>query len=246
MMLAISGVLGACAQARDPGKSGEVGTVGQAAQFADDTIVNLVDPGNDTGLMLTAGPTPVTVDVFYIGAKTTDTGNDPGEIELADTIALGSNQTVRHKVRVHDQTFHGGYGSLVVTSQGGELNELFQTFVQYGGSMFSAGGSVFTGSSYRVPYWDKTLKVVLVVTNQGDFPFDVQISNVGTTEFKTVTLPVLSTYKFDSRDAGFTITGTNSIQVLTSDGGVIALSGYLDRLHQRVRITPVKAAPYNL
>jgi len=40
------------------------------------------------------------------------------------------------------------------------------------------------------------------------------------------------------------LSGTSSIQVTTSDGGTVAMSGYMDRLLQRQRIAPVKASPF--
>ena len=246
-ILALSGLLGACSQARDVGDGNGPGTVAsikQNAQFADDTMINLVDPGHDTNVLLTSGSLPVVVDVFYLSGKTTDTGSDPGTVTLAQTISLGANETARHKVNTKDPAFAGGYGAIFLNTESGGPSDLFQTYAQYSGCMFSTGGTVFMGSSYRVPYWDKSTKMVLVVTNQADFTFDVQISNVGTLEQKTVTLPPLSTYRFDSADEGFTLNGTNSIQILTSDGGLIALSGFVDRVGGRIRITPVKAAPY--
>jgi len=49
------------------------GKVAQKAQFADATIVNLVDPLSAT-LALTADGTPITVQIFYSGDKTTTPG----------------------------------------------------------------------------------------------------------------------------------------------------------------------------
>src|SRR5881394_3573023 len=61
----------------------------QASQFADATVMNLVDPGSTT-LTLTADGDPVTVQIFYIGDKTTDTEHIPGQAVLVDTISLAS------------------------------------------------------------------------------------------------------------------------------------------------------------
>ena len=54
-----------------------------------------------------------------------------------------------------------------------------------------------------------------------------------------------STYKFDSFAERWNMSGTSSVQITTSAGGTVALSGYIDRLLQRQRIAPVKAAPFN-
>lgn len=226
------------------GSSTPTGSARQRAQFANDTLVNLVDPGKDPSLLITASSTPETVEIFYLSAKTTDTGSDPGTVTLAATINLAADQTARHEVDLKSPAFADGYGAILVNSSTDTSSSAFQTYVQYGGSMFSTGGSVFMGSSYRIPYWSGTLRMVLAVTNEADFAFDVQFSNVGTSMVKTITLPPLSTYRFDSTNEGWTLSGTNSIQILTTSGGTIALSGYLDRVPHRIRITPVKAAPY--
>lgn len=233
----------ACSEQR-AGDPVETGQTEQRAQFADDTVINLVDPGRGPSLMVTASAHPVTVQVFYVGTKTTDTATDPGAVSLADTLELAADQTARHEIDFRDPAFDGGYGAILLDSTGDTATDVFQTFVQYGGSMFSTGGSVFTGASYRVPYWKGTKKVVLAVTNESGFSFDIQFSRVGSADTKTVNLPVLSTYRFDSGEAAWSLGDMGSIQVLTASGGVVALSGYLDRTPHAIRITPVKAASY--
>jgi hypothetical protein len=217
--------------------------VKQKAQFADGTIVNLVDPFAAT-LTVTADIDPVTVQIFYVSDKTTDTAHVVGNVTLVDTISLAGDQTAKHKVNLSDPAFQGGYGSIVLDSIGNSPQDVFQTYVEYGGSMFSTGGSVFTGGSYRIPYLPSTIRMVLALTNQSDFPFEVDLSNVGGTESTAVTLAPLSTYKFDSRAEGWHLTGTSSVQIFTTAGGTVSVSGYVDRLLQRIRITPVKAAPF--
>ncbi len=87
--------------------------------------------------------------------------------------------------------------------------------------------------------------MVLVLTNQSGFPFDVTLSNLGKNDIVHITqLAPLSTYKFDSFAKGWDLSGTSSIQLITTDGGTVSLSGYVDRLLQRQRISPVKAAPF--
>ncbi|HVU03376.1 MAG TPA: hypothetical protein VHE30_16565 [Polyangiaceae bacterium] len=220
-----------------------VGKTEQKAQFADNTVVNLVDPLSAT-LSVTADINPVDVNVFYVSDKTTNSGHQVGTVTLVDTLSLAANQTKVHNVNLQNAAFNGGYGALFLDSIGSSPDDVFQTYVEYGGSMFSVGGSVFTGGSYRIPYRSGTIRTVLVLTNQSDFDFDLTIENVGGTQFKTITLPVLSTYKFDTLANGWFLSGTSSIQITTTNGGVIALSGYTDRLLNRVRITPVKAAPF--
>jgi hypothetical protein len=103
---------------------------------------------------------------------------------------------------------------------------------------------VFTGGSYRIPYLSGTLRVALVLTNQGDFSFAVTINNVNGVQQRTINLVPLTTYKFDSANENWNLNGTGSIQITTSNGGVLAVSGFVDRLFSRSRITPVKAAPF--
>jgi hypothetical protein len=220
-----------------------VGEVKQKAQFADDTIINLVDPGTAT-LTLTADVKPVNVQIFYISDKTTNSGHVSGPATLIETISLNADQTKVHNVNLLHSAFAGGYGSLLLSTLGGSKNDVFQTYVNYGGSMFSTGGSVFTGGSYRIPYLSGTSRMVLALTNQSDFSFQLEIENVGGTQFKNITLSPLSTYKFDTIANGWVLTGTSSIQIFTTNGGTVSVSGYIDRILQRTRITPVKAAPF--
>src|SRR4051812_4161529 len=60
------------------------GEVAQKAQFADATIVNLVDPLSAT-LALPADGVPITVQIFYSGDKTTDSGRTISAPVLVDT-----------------------------------------------------------------------------------------------------------------------------------------------------------------
>lgn len=221
----------------------EVAQVKQKAQFADNTIINLVDPGTAT-VTLTADVNPVNVQVFYVGDKTTNTGHIAGAATLIDTISVPANQTKQHAVNLANSAFTGGYGAIILESLGGTGNDVFQTYVEYGGAMFSTGGSVFTGGSYRIPYRTGTIRMVLVFTNQSDFAFPIDISNLGGTQTKHINLPSLSTYKFDTLANGWVLNGTSSIRIFTNNGGTVSVSGYIDRLLDRVRITPVKAAPF--
>jgi hypothetical protein len=221
----------------------EVGQVKQKAQFADDTIINLVDPLTAT-LSLTADINPVDVQVFYVGDKTTDSGHQVAGATLITTISLAADQTKTHTVNLGNAAFQGGYGSILLASLGGSNLDIFQTYVEYGGSLFSTGGSVFTGGSYRIPYRSGTIRMVLAFTNQSDFAFDIDIANLGGTQTHTINLSPLSTYKFDTLAHGWILNGTSSIQIFTNNGGTVAVSGYIDRLLQRIRLTPVKAAPF--
>jgi hypothetical protein len=219
------------------------GQVTQKAQFADATIVNLVDPLSAT-LALTADGVPITVQVFYSGDKTTDSGRIISAPVLVDTITLNTDQTGRHNVNLNHPAFNGGYGTVFLNSIGSDPLDVFQTYAEYSNSIFSTGGSVFQGGSYRIPYLSGTLRVVLVVTNQSNIPFNVQFANIGKTDVVNVNLVPLSTYKFDTFPKGWNLSGSSSIQVTTSDGGTVAMSGYMDRLLQRQRIAPVKASPF--
>jgi len=250
-LIALAALVVGCSGVRDtetattdsPGSDG-IAKTQQKAQFADNTVINIVDPDFGPSLTVTADIQPVTVEIFYVSDKTTDSGHQVGNVTLVQTIDLAADQTVRHMINMSNPAFAGGYGTILLDSIGNSPLDVFQTYVQYGGSMFSVGGSVFTGGSYRIPYWSGTLRMVLAITNQSDFDFDIQLLNLNTTQFKTITLPVLSTYKFDSFAEGWNLSGTNAVQLFTTAGGTVALSGYMDRLFQRIRITPVKAAPY--
>ncbi len=234
--------------------SGEVGGGGtdapkataqvqQKAQFADATLLNLVDPGATT-IAITADGMPITVQIFYSGDKTTDTGRTAAAPVLVDTISLDTDQTGRHNVNLSNSAFNNGYGAIFLDAIGSDPLNVFQTYVEYGGAIYSAGGSVFQGGSYRIPYLSGTLRVVLTVTNQSNFAFDVQFANIGHTDVLTRNIVPFSTYKFDTFAERWNVSGTNSIQITTSGGGTVALSGYIDRLLQRQRIAPVKASPF--
>src|SRR5437868_1152810 len=80
------------------------GSVEQKAQFADATLLNLVDPGNTT-IAITADGQPTTVQVFYSGDKTTDSGRTASAPVLVDTITLDTDQTGRHNVNLSNPAF---------------------------------------------------------------------------------------------------------------------------------------------
>lgn len=223
----------------------DIGVTREAAQFADDTILNIVDFTAAT-LSFTADFNPVTVNLFYISAKTTDSGSPPGNAFLVQTIELAADQTKTHAINFNHAALAGGYGSFVVDTAGDGQFDVLQTHVIAGNNVWSVGGSVFTGGSYRLPYVKGINKVVLAITNQSDFAFDVEISNLGTINYKTINIPPLSTYKFDSSLYGWTFpaNNANSVQVFTTNGGVIALSGYYQKGTTKTRFYPVKAAPY--
>src|ERR1041385_5877763 len=146
----------------------QVGKAQQASQFADGTVMNLVDPGPTT-LTLTADGDPVTVQIFYIGDKTTDTQHIPSTAVLIDTLSIASDQTITHQVDLTNPAFAGGYGSILLDAIGNSPPNVLQTSVEYASSIFSIGGSVLQGSSYRIPYLSNTKKIVLAFTNQSDF-----------------------------------------------------------------------------
>jgi hypothetical protein len=223
----------------------QIGQTKQAAQFADATVFNLVDTGKTT-LSVTADGDPVTLQIYYIGDKTTNDGHFPATAELVDTIDLQSDQTAQHQVNMAHPAFAGGYGSLLVDAVGVSPTTVFQTYAEYDDAIFSVGGSVFQGTSYRIPYAANTKKVVLAFTNQSDFQYDLLIANVGGIESKTITLVPLTTYRFDSAAEGWVLKGTlSSIQVFTQASGTVAMSGYEVRKGgTKIRINPVKAAAF--
>jgi hypothetical protein len=223
----------------------QIGQTKQAAQFADATVFNLVDTGNTT-LTVTADGDAVTLQVYYIGDKTTNAGHFPATAVLVDTISLETDQTALHQVDMNHPAFAGGYGSLLVDAIGVSPTTVFQTYAEYDGTIFSVGGSVFQGTSYRIPYQANTKKVVLAFTNQSDFQYDLLVANVGGIESKTITLVPLTTYRFDSAAEGWVLKGTlSSIQVFTQASGTVAMSGYEVRKGgKKVRINPVKAAAF--
>src|SRR5262249_44209566 len=141
--------------------------------------------------------------------------------------------------------FAGGYGSVLLDAVGVSPTTVFQTYAEYDDGIYSVGGSVFQGTSYRIPYTSDTSKVVLAFTNQSDFQYDLLIANVGGIESKTVTMVPLTTYRFDSGALGWVLKGTtSSIQIFTQAGGTVAVSGYEVRKKRKVRINPVKAAAF--
>jgi hypothetical protein len=225
----------------------QIGQTRQAAQFADATVMNLVDTG-DTRLTVTADGDPVTVQIYYIGDKTTNAGHFPATAVLIDTLSLATDQTVVHDVNMGHPAFAGGYGSLLVDAIGASPTNVFQTYAEYDEAIYSVGGSVFQGTSYRVPYTSNTKKVVLALTNQSDFQYDILIANVGGIESKTITLVPLTTFRFDSLAEGWALLGTtSSIQIFTQASGTVAVSGYeVRRRHpnKKIRINPVKAAAF--
>lgn len=225
-------------------ESTEIGQTRQAAQFADATVFNLVDPGKTT-LTVTADGDPVTLQVFYIGDKTTNAGHFPATAVLVDTISLETDQTAVHQVNLAHPAFAGGYGSVLVDAIGVSPTNVFQTYAEYDSGIYSVGGSVFQGTSYRIPYTADTKQVVLAFTNQSDFQYDLLVANIGGIESKTITLVPLTTYRFDSLAEGWVLKGTtSSIQVFTQASGTVAMSGYEVRKRDKVRISPVKAAAF--
>jgi hypothetical protein len=219
------------------------GAVQQKSQFADATLLNLVDPGATT-IAITADGQPITVQIFYSGDKTTDTGRTASAPVLVDTISLATDQTGRHNVNLNNPAFNNGYGAIFLDAVGADPLTVFQTYVEYGSAIFSTGGSTFQGGSYRIPYLSGTLRVVLVVTNQSNVAANVQFANLGHPNVTTVNLVPFSTYKFDTFFEGWNLSGTSAIQITCDNGVTVSLSGYIDRLLQRQRIAPVKASPF--
>jgi len=219
------------------------GTVEQKSQFADATLLNLVDPMSAT-IAVTADGQPITVQVFYSADKTTDSGRTAAAPVLVDTLTLNTDQTGRHNVNLSNAAFAGGYGAIFLDAVGEDPLNVFQTYVEYGGAIFSTGGSTFQGGSYRIPYLSGTLRVVLVVTNQSGIAADVQFANLGHPNVTSVNLVPFSTYKFDTFAEGWNMSGTSAIQITTDNGATVSMSGYIDRLLQRQRIAPVKTSPF--
>jgi hypothetical protein len=78
-----------------------------------------------------------------------------------------------------------------------------------------------------------------------DFSFNVTVYNVNGLQQTTVNLASLSTWKFDTLDSWGNLSGVGSVQVTTSNGGAIAVSGYSTiGTTAKYRYYPVKAAPY--
>jgi hypothetical protein len=219
------------------------GAVEQKSQFADATLLNLVDPGGTT-IAITADGQPITVQIFYSGDKTTDSGRTPSAPVLVDTISLDTDQTARHNVNLSNPAFNNGYGAIFLDAIGADPLNVFQTYVEYGSAIFSTGGSTFQGGSYRIPYLSGTLRVVLVVTNQSNVATNVQFANLGHPNVTTVNLVPFSTYKFDTFFEAWNLSGTSAIQITCDNGATVSMSGYIDRLLQRQRIAPVKASPF--
>src|ERR1044071_8758196 len=69
----------------------QAGVVKQRSQFADSTVFNIVDMGSSAWINLLADGDAVTVQVFYLGDKTTDSGHTPATLVLVDTLSLDSD-----------------------------------------------------------------------------------------------------------------------------------------------------------
>src|SRR5436305_1899446 len=104
-----------------------VAEVKQKSQFADATLINLVDPGSTT-IALTADGQPITVQIFYSGDKTTDTGRTPATPVLVDTISLDTDHTGRHVVNLSNPAFNNGYGAIFLDAIGADPLNVFQTY----------------------------------------------------------------------------------------------------------------------
>lgn len=219
------------------------GSVQQKSQFANATLLNLVDPGATT-IAITADGEPITVQVFYSADKTTDRGRTASAPVLVDTLTINTDTTATHNVNLLNPAFANGYGAIFLEAVDSDPLAVFQTYVEYGSAIFSTGGSTFQGGAYRIPYLSGTLRVVLVVTNQSSVAADVQFANIGHPNVTSVNLVPFSTYKFDSFMEGWNVSGTSAIQVTVDNGATVSMSGYIDRLLQRQRIAPVKTAPF--
>jgi hypothetical protein len=224
------------------------GTVRQKAQFADDTVLNILGHvGAPTPqLLLTADNDPVNVNIYYIGDKTNSSGvRTPMAPVLISTVSLAADQTKVHTINTAHAAFSANHGCIVAQSIDELGADTFQTHVQFGMDTWSVGGSVFTGGSYRIPYNNGIVRMVLALTNQGDFSFNVTVNNVNGLQQTTVNLAPLSTWKFDTQESWGNLSGVGSVQVTTSNGGVLAVSGYSTiGTTAKYRYYPVKAAPY--
>jgi hypothetical protein len=225
-----------------------IGHVTQASQFADATLLNLVDVGTAAMLTLIADGQPITVQIFYSGDKTTDTGRTPAAPVLVDTISLNSDAAESHQINLNHPAFAGGYGAIFADAVGNDPLTVFQAYlVTLPDGVHSTGGSVFQGGSYRIPVFRNTTKVVLVVTNQSNVSFDIQFASLAFPFVQTINLVPFSTYKFDSSALGWNITtaaNVSSLQITADNGGTFAMSGYIQVGATRYRIYPVKVGPY--
>lgn len=226
-------------------------TARQKAQFSEFSVVNLVGHvgvSPTPQILLTADFDPVTVLVYYVGDKTTTAGvRTLSAPVLAETITLAADQTKVHVINTAHSAFSANHGCILVDTIDGTGPDTVQTHMQIGQDTWSVGGSVFTGGSYRIPYAPGIVRMILAITNQSDFAFNVTVSNVNGTQQTTVNnLAPLSTWKFDSAVEGWpNLVGPGSVQIFTSNGGSIAVSGYSTvGTTAKYRYYPVKAAPY--
>jgi len=78
-----------------------------------------------------------------------------------------------------------------------------------------------------------------------NFDFDVQFANIGHTDVHTIHLVPFTTYILNSQALGWNTSGTHSIQVTTTNGGLIYLSAYEYRGSTvKTRVAPVKTSPW--
>jgi hypothetical protein len=222
---------------------GETGEVKQLAQFADATLINEVNLQN-MSVLLDADGQAIDVQVFYSGDKTTDTGRTPSAPVLIQTVHLETDTTAKIDINLNNAAFKGNYGAVFLDAIGVDPLNVFQTYVQSGQDIWSAGGSAFNGSAFRIPYWTGCAGIVAAITNTANIDFDIQFANIGHTDVTTIHLVPFSTYVFNSQAEHWTTTGTNAVQVTTNNGGTIYLSAYELRGLAKYRVVPVKTAPW--
>ena len=229
-------------------ETGEVGQVTQRSQLADSTVFNIVDLGTGAWLNMMSDQEAVTLQVFYIGDKTTASGHFPSTAVLVDTISLDPFQAKGHSLNLSHAAFAGGYGSLLVDAIGVSPTTVFQTYLtsQPGNVTQDVGGSVYQGSVFRIPVFRGSTNVVLAVTNQSDFATDVVFTQSEGPGYEGIqSLVPLSTYKFDSTLCNFTWPPVSAarpayLQVAASQpGATLAVSGYVVYSNAKWRVAPV-------
>jgi len=131
-LLSMLGVLAGCGVDQDPSgpttqsapsvpAAEQTGQVAQHAQFADATVINEVQlQSNGMSLLIDADGSPLTLQVFYVGDKTTDSGRTAAAPVLRHTISMDTDQTAKIDINLADPAFAGNYGAIFIDAIGSD------------------------------------------------------------------------------------------------------------------------------
>src|SRR3954468_2972041 len=95
----------------------ETGQGAQRSQYADATIVTELQlQSAGMSVLVTGQAFPVTIQIFYSGDKTTDTGRTIAAPVLKHTVSLNPDETKQVTINLADPAFAGNYGTIFLNS----------------------------------------------------------------------------------------------------------------------------------